>query len=125
MTLPIVISLIGVCISAISVGAVIYFNSKNSKHTETKDNKEYTKERIEEIKERTKENAMISGKLDLINLSNQEIKEQISSLVKKVESHGDKLARAEEAIKRNDNEIKRLRDRVDSVEERLGKEDKE
>lgn len=125
MTVANVLSLIAIAISVIVGGTSIYFNSKNSKHTETKDNKEYTKERIEEIKERTKENAMISGKLDLINLSNQEIKEQISSLVKKVESHGDKLARAEEAIKRNDNEIKRLRDRVDSMEEKIGKEDKE
>lgn len=98
MTLPIVISIIGVCISAISVGAVIYFSSKSSKRSETKDTNEYTKERIEEIKERTKENAMISGKLDLINSSNQEIKEQISSLVKKVDAHGDRLTKVEESL---------------------------
>lgn len=98
MTLPIVISLIGVCISAISVGAVIYFNSKNSKHTDTKDNEQHMKERIEEIKERTKENAIITGKLDLINSSNQEIKEQITSLVKKVDAHGDRLTKVEESL---------------------------
>lgn len=98
MTLPIVISIIGVCISGISVGAVIYFNSKNSKHTDVKDEAERTKEKIEEIKERTKENAVISGKLDLINLSNQEIKEQISSLVKKVDAHGDRLTKVEESL---------------------------
>lgn len=96
---PTVISVIGVCISAISVCAVIYFNSKNSKHADTKDIEEQTRERIEEIKERTKENAIISGKLDLINLSNQEIKEQISSLVKKVDAHGDRLTKVEESLK--------------------------
>lgn len=98
MTLPIVISLAGVLISVISASAMIYFNSKNSKHTDDKDEAERTKERIEEIKERTKENAMISGKLDLINLSNQEIKEQISSLVKKVDAHGDRLTKVEESL---------------------------
>lgn len=98
MTLPIVISILAVIVSIISVAAMIYFNSKNSKRSETKDTNEYTKERIEEIKERTKENAMISGKLDLINLSNQEIKEQISSLVKKVDAHGDRLTKVEESL---------------------------
>lgn len=98
MTLPIVISLAGILISVISASAMIYFNSKNSKHTDDKDEAERTKERIEEIKERTKENAVISGKLDLINLSNQEIKEQISSLVRKVDAHGDRLTKVEESL---------------------------
>lgn len=92
------ISIIGLIISAISVCAVIYFNSKNSKHTYNKDAEKQMKERIEEIKERTKENAIISGKLDLINLSNQEIKEQISTLVKKVDNHGDRLTKVEESL---------------------------
>lgn len=98
MTLPIAISLIGVCISAISVGVVIYFNSKNRKHTDVKDNEQYVKERIEEIKERTKENAIITGKLDLINSSNQEIKEQITSLVKKIDAHENRLIKVEESL---------------------------
>lgn len=98
MTVANVLSLIAIAISVIVGGTSIYFNSKNSKHTETKDNKEYTKERIEEIKERTKENAMISGKLDLINLSNQEIKEQISSLVKKIDVHENRLIKVEESL---------------------------
>lgn len=98
MTLPIVISIAGVCISAISSFTAIYFSSKNSKHTDVKDTEDQMKEKIEEIKERTKENAIISGKLDLINLSNQEIKEQISSLVKKVDAHGDRLTKVEESL---------------------------
>lgn len=98
MTLPIVISIMAVIVSIISVAAMIYFNSKNSKHTDVKDTEEQMKEKIEEIKERTKENAIISGKLDLINLSNQEIKEQISSLVKKVDAHGDRLTKVEESL---------------------------
>lgn len=98
MTLPIVISILAVIVSIISVAAMIYFNSKNSKHTDTKDNEQHMKERIEEIKERTKENAIITGKLDLINSSNQEIKEQITSLVKKIDAHENRLIKVEESL---------------------------
>lgn len=110
------VSVIAVAISAISLLSMLYFNFKGSKHTETKDNEEYTKERIEEIKERTKENAMISGKLDLINLSNQEIKEQISSLVKKIDVHEGKLIKMEESLTT-------AWKRIDEIIARLSKED--
>lgn len=92
------VSVIAVVISAASLLSMLYFNFKGSKHTETKDNEEYTKERIEEIKERTKENAIITGKLDLINSSNQEIKEQITSLVKKIDAHENRLIKVEESL---------------------------
>lgn len=118
MTLPITISIIGVAISAISVCAVIYFNSKNSRHTDNKDEAERTKERIEEIKERTKENAVITGKLDLINLSNQEIKEQISTLVKKVDTHGDRITKVEENLKQVWHEIKEIKEELDEKEDK-------
>ncbi len=98
MNTTVIISILALSVSVIVGGASIYFNSKNSKHTEEKDTEQYNKERIEEIKERTKENAVISGKLDLINLSNQEIKEQISSLVKKVDAHGDRITKVEESL---------------------------
>lgn len=116
MTLPIIISIIGVCISAVSVCAVIYFNSKNSKRTDAKDTEQYTKERIEEIKERTKENAIITGKLDLISLSNQEIKEQISSLVKKIDAHENRLIKVEESLAS-------AWKRIDEIVDRINKED--
>ena len=118
MTLPVIISIIGVSISAVSVIAVIYFNSKNSKHTDDKDEKERTKEKIEEIKERTKENAVINSKLDLITSSNQEIKEQISSLVKKVDAHGDEIIKIKESLKS-------VWERIHAFEQRLNKEDDE
>ena len=44
MSLPIVISIIGMVFTGISVSAMIYFNSKNSKHTDEKE----IRERIEE-----------------------------------------------------------------------------
>ena len=60
MNTTVIISILALSVSVIVGGASIYFNSKNSKHTEEKDTEQYNKERIEEIKERTKENAVIS-----------------------------------------------------------------
>lgn len=118
MNTPVIISILALAVSIIVGGASIYFNSKNSKHTDEKDDAERTKERIEEIKERTKENAVISGKLDLINSSNQEIKEQISSLVKKVDAHGDRLTKAEENIKQVWHEIKEIKVELNEKEDK-------
>lgn len=99
MNTSIIISVVGVIISAVSVCAVIYFNSKNSKRTDTKDTAEQTREKIEEIKERTKENTIINAKLDTISTSNQEIKEQLSSLVKKIDLHENRIVKVEESLK--------------------------
>lgn len=116
MNTSIIISLIGVIISAISVCAVIYFNSKNSKHTDTKDTQEQMRERIEEIKERTKENAVINAKLDNINSSNMQINERVSSLMEKVDVHGNRITIVEESCKS-------AHHRIDGLEQRMNKED--
>lgn len=118
MTIPVIISIIGACISALSVTAMIYFNSKNSKRTDTKDTEQQMKEKIEEIKERTKENAVINAKLDTISSSNQEIKEQVSSLVKKIDAHESRIIKVEESL------ITAWK-RIDEIVEILNKEDKE
>lgn len=107
MTLPIVISLIGVCISAISVGAVIYFNSKNSKHTDEK-----------EIRERIEEQTRVNLKLDEINRNTTDIKYDVSAVKKDVQSHGDRLIKVEESVKS-------AHHRLDTIENRLNKEDDE
>ena len=75
MTLPIVISLIGVCISAISVGAVIYFNSKNSKHTDEKE----IQERIEE--------------------QTTDFKYDVAAVKKDVQKHAEKIVEIEASAK--------------------------
>lgn len=112
MEITTIISIIGAVISVVSVSGALYFSLKNSKHTDAKDVEEQTKEKIEEIKERTKENAIIGGKLDLINSSNQEIKEQISSLVKKIDAHENRLIKVEESLssvwKRIDEILKKI-----------------
>lgn len=107
-----------IIISVLSLSFSIYKGLKDSKRNETKDTAEQTKEKIEEIKERTRENAVINSKLDLITSSNQEIKEQISSLVKKVDAHGDEIIRIKESLKSAWHEIEEIKEKMD-------KEDKE
>lgn len=107
MTLPIVISIIGVCISAISVCAVIYFNSKNSKHADVKDIERQVAERTE-----------MNMKLDEINRNTTDIKYDVSAVKKDVQSHGDRLIKVEESTKS-------AHHRLDSIEQRLNKEDDE
>lgn len=107
MTLPIVISLIGVCISAISVGAVIYFNSKNSKHTDEK-----------EIRERIEEQTRVNLKLDEINRNTTDIKYDVSAVKKDVQKHAEKIVEIEASTKQ-------AHHRLDTIERRLNKEDDE
>lgn len=87
-----------IIISVLSLSFSIYKGLKDSKRTDTKDTEEKTAERMSEIAERTKENAIINVKLDNINSSNREIKDQISSLVEKVDAHGDRLTKVEESL---------------------------
>lgn len=107
MTLPIIISIIGVCISGISVCAVIYFNSKNSKHTDEK-----------EIRERIEEQTRVNLKLDEINRNTTDIKYDVSAVKKDVQSHGDRLIKVEESVKS-------AHHRLDGIENRMNKEDDE
>lgn len=116
MTISIIISIIAVFVSVVSVFSGIYFNSKNSKHTDTKDTEQQMKEKIEEIKERTKENAIINAKLDNISSSNQEIKEQVSSLVKKIDAHESRIIKVEESLTT-------AWKRIDEIVEMINKED--
>lgn len=99
------ISIIGVVISAISVCAVIYFNSKNSKHTDEK-----------EIRERIEEQTRVNLKLDEINRNTTDIKYDVSAVKKDVQAHGDRIIKVEESVKS-------AHHRLDTIENRLNKED--
>lgn len=92
---------ITVLISAVSVAFGIYAGLKNSKRADTKD-----------IEERTKDRAELNLKLDFISKQTNEIKEQISSLVKEVQNHGVKLAELEQSTRS-------AHHRIDSLEQRL------
>lgn len=100
-----VISIIGIVLSAISVSAVIYFNSKGSKKTD-----------IREIEERVRDNTAINMKLDAISSTTQDIKTEISSMRDDIKSHNDRLARLEESLKTAHKRIDGLQERIDKEE---------
>lgn len=101
MNTAIIISIVGLLVSIISVSAAIYFSSKNSRKTDTK-----------EIEERVKENTRINFKLDNITQTTQEIKSEISSMRTEINSHNDRLIKLEESVKS-------AHHRIDGVEERI------
>lgn len=76
-----------IVISIISLMFSVYIGLKGSKRTDTKD-----------IEERTKEHTELTVKLDYISKSTNDIKEEISSLAKKVGAHGDRLTKVEESL---------------------------
>lgn len=98
---------IAVVISIISLSFSVYMGLKGNKRTDTKD-----------IEERANERAEINAKLNHIAVTTQEIKEQISSLVKKVELHSDRLTKMEE-------NLKSVWKRIDIIEKKLDREDDE
>lgn len=107
MTLPIVISIIGMIFTGISVSAMIYFNSKNSRHTDEK-----------EIRERIEEQTRVNLKLDEINRNTTDIKYDVSAVKKDVQKHAEKIVEIEASAKQ-------AHHRLDSIERRLNKEDDE
>lgn len=102
-----IISLIGLFVSVISVSAVIYFNSKNSKHTDEK-----------EIRERIEEQTRVNLKLDEINRNTTDIKYDVSAVKKDVQSQGERLIKVEESVKS-------AHHRLDGLENRMNKEEDE
>lgn len=94
-------------ISIVSVAFSVYFGLKNSRHTDTKD-----------IEERVKDRAELNIKLDFISRSTNEIKEQISSLMKEVQAHGDRLIKVEESCKQAHHRLDSLERKVSSEEVR-------
>lgn len=94
-----------IIISVISLSFSVYMGLKGNKRTDTKD-----------IEERTRERTELNVKLDFISKSTNEIKEEISSLVKEVQAHGDRLIKVEESCKS-------AHHRLNTLENRLNKED--
>lgn len=107
MTLPIVISIMAVIVSIISVAAMIYFNSKNSKHTD-----------VREIERQVAERTEMNMKLDEINRNTTDIKYDVSAVKKDVQAHGDRIIKVEESCKS-------AHHRLDALENRVNKEEDE
>lgn len=94
-----------IVISVISLLFSIYMGMKGNKRTDTQD-----------IEERTRERTELNCKLDMINSSTQEIKEQISSLVKDVQNHGVKIAELEQSTRSAHHRLNTLEERMNDRE---------
>lgn len=105
MSIAIIISIIGLCVSTISVVAAIYFSSKSSKKTDTR-----------EIEERVKENTRINMKLDNISNAIQEIKSDISSMRDEMKTHNDRIIKVEESAKQAHLRITALENRINIMD---------
>lgn len=102
---------VAVLISIVSVAFSVFFGLKSSRRTDASD-----------IETRAREMAEINIKLDHIALGTKEIKEQIASLVRDVQDHGQRITKVEEMAKRNQLETERLHGRIDKLEEKADKE---
>lgn len=94
-----------IIISVFSLAFSVFMGLKNNKRTDAKD-----------VAERVADSTRINVKLDTINSATQEIKEQMLSLVKEVQVHGERLIKVEESCKS-------AHHRLDGLEQRLNKED--
>lgn len=103
MNISIIISIVGVVISAISVTCAIYFSFKNSKKTDVK-----------EIEQRVAERTETNLKLDEINRNTQEIRYDVTSVKKDVQKHGEKIVEIEASAKQ-------AHHRIDTLEKRFNR----
>lgn len=94
-----------IIISVLSLSFSVYMGLKNNKRSDTKD-----------IAERVADSTRINVKLDTINSATQDIKDQLSSLVKEVQAHGERLIKVEESCKS-------AHHRLDGLEQRMNKEE--
>lgn len=98
MTTPIIISIIGLIISAMSVGCAVYFSSKNSRKSDTK-----------EIEQRVAERTETNMKLDEIGRNVTDIKYDISVTKKEVQNLTERVATVEQSAKQAHHRIDELK----------------
>lgn len=101
MSIASIVSIIGLCISLMSVLVAFTFNFKSAKKTDTR-----------EIEERVKENTRINMKLDNIGSDIKGIKEDINSMRNEMKTHNDRIIKVEESTKQ-------AHHRLDTLEKRL------
>ena len=88
---------IPVAISAVSLFASVFFSNKSSHRADTKD-----------IEDRVAHNTRVDMKLDEINRNVMDIKNDLSTLKKDVQSHSERLAILEGSVKT-------AHERIDSI----------
>lgn len=105
---------VAVVVSIVSLSFSIYMGLRGNRRTDTKD-----------IEERTKERTELNVKLDFISKSTNDIKDQIASLVRDVQKHGDRLTQIEGTVKHTTDYLEKLHSRITSLEERVSRVERE
>lgn len=107
MEVTVIISLIGLFVSTVSVCAVIYFNSRNSKKTDVKDIERQVAERTE-----------MNMKLDEINRNTTDIKYDVSAVKKDIQKHSEKIIELEQSTRSAHHRLDGLEDRLNAREDK-------
>lgn len=94
-----IVFLIGICSFLFS----ILWNARNDKRAT-----------VQEIEDRVKDNTRINTKLDDISTVSREIKDDVSSMRRDIQSHNDRLIKVEESCKQ-------AHKRIDEVKAELAK----
>lgn len=95
---------IAIAISFLSLCIAFYFSRKKDK-----------KEDTTEIEQKATREATINLKLDCINSSVNDIKEDVSEVKKEIIGHSERLAAVEQSTKSAHHRIDELSDRVDKM----------
>lgn len=95
---------IAILISFLSLCIAFYFSHKKDK-----------KEDTTEVQERATREATINLKLDCINNSVNDIKEEVAGVRKEITGHSERLAAVEQSAKSAHHRIDELSERVDKI----------
>lgn len=95
-----------IIISVLSLGFSVFMGLKNNKRTDNK-----------EIEERVKENTRINMKLDAISSNTTEIKNEALEMRKEINSHDNRIIKAEESVKSAHHRIDGLETRINGDKE--------
>lgn len=93
-------TIVSITISAISVACAIYFSSKSSRATDTK-----------EIERRVAERTETNIKLDNINKNTNDIKQDLTSVKRDIQNHAEKIVEVASSAKQAHHRIDTLESR--------------
>ena len=95
-----------IIISVVSVAFSIFFGLKNNKRSDTKD-----------IEERVRQNTQINMKLDNISSLSEDIKNELSQMKDKLDSHNGRIIKLEDSVKSAHHRLDTLERRMNGGEE--------
>lgn len=106
MTIAIWVSLASLLLTLVFNSFSLFFNSKNSRRTDTKD-----------LAETIKDSARINVMLEMISNTTQEIKTEIVNMRKDIQSHESRLVIVEQSCKSAHHRLDSMEKKIDEMED--------